>query len=191
MRILDDKEKKVVDEIIKYAQPEEGLENNIISILMRCLSNSDDNNFLEYNLNKRKVWVKKRHKDLKNDNTSSIIENVVPMSKIISFIDYLEKMNLISFVEYYNEEDLGDTSQRDFSNRNDYQEIKDNKIKKFIFDNIRSGIFDTQHLRQYKKDGYKTVEQVRHEKEVRRMNQQIIWAIAALIVTIIIAAISK
>ncbi|MCL2313285.1 MAG: hypothetical protein FWC41_12580 [Firmicutes bacterium] len=182
MRSLDDTEKKIVNDIIKYSQSEEGLENNVINILKRILSKGkkvDSNKaILKYNLKKGRVWIEKEYKDSENNSTNSIIENVVPIAKIISCMDYLEKMNLISFVEYYYEEDLEDTSQIDMSDRSDYQEIKDDKIKKFIFDNMRSGIFDTEHLRDYSKD-YKTVEQRRHEDEIKTMNKEIKWAIIA------------
>jgi len=180
MRNLNDIEKNVVDYIIKYSKPEEGLENNVIFILSSILSKDEDKNFLECHLKEKKVWVKKRFKDSENNSTSSIIENVIPISKIVFCIDYLEKQNLISLVEYYYEEELKeDTLQMDMSNNSDYQEIKDIQIKDFILNNIRSGIFATQHLIQYKENGYKTEEQIRHEDQIEKMKQQIKWAIIA------------
>jgi len=185
MRTLNKLEKEIVNYIVKYSQPEDGLENNIIYMLERILSKR-----IKYNVKKKKIWVKRKYdKDSENDNTCSIIENVVPIVQTISFIEYLEKMNFVSFVEYFCENDLEDTSEVDFSNRIDYQEINDSKIKQFIFDNNRSGIFATEHLIDYQKNGYKTIEQRRHEKETKFMKLQIILATAIAVFSIIVSII--
>ena len=183
MKTLDKTEREIVDQIIKYSQSEEGLENNVIYFLEQISSNGSES--LKYNIKTGKVWVKKKYDDTECNSTKSIIENVVPIARVIFCLHYFKKMNLISFVEYYYEEELEDTSQIDMSNRNDYQEIKDTVIKNFIFNNIRSGIFDSEDLRDYKQSNYKTIEQRRHDKEIKKMQRQIYLAIAAAIIAAI------
>lgn len=176
MRTLN-KLEQVVDYIVEYSQAEEGLTNNIIGILERILSKKE--RIMKFNLKQEKIWIEKKYKTSESDSTNSIIENVVPIAQVISFVEYLEKMNFIYFVEYFYGAELDDTSQIDCSNSNVYQEVKDSKIKKFIFDNIRSGIFATDDLTDYQRNGYKTVTQRWHEEQIRKMKIQIGWAIAA------------
>ena len=71
-----------------------------------------------------------------------------------------------------------------------FQEIYDENLKRFFFNNIKNAIFATTHLIEYQEKKYKTIEQVRHEEQIekmnrqheeqiRKMNKQIVWAIIA------------
>jgi len=98
MRTLN-KLEQVVDYIVEYSQAEEGLTNNIIGILERILSKKE--RIMKFNLKQEKIWIEKKYKTSESDSTNSIIENVVPIAQVISFVEYLEKMNFIYFVEYF------------------------------------------------------------------------------------------
>lgn len=198
MRSLSDNEKSIIDYIIEKSMENNTVKNNLVEILCFAKTIKDgvkqkdeytnfDEKYLKYDIRNKKLWVEnKLGTESKLVATSKYI---VPVAETIYFLEYLGEMNFIVFLNYN-----ADISNSTFPTKNEkkyFQEIYDEPLKNFFFQHIKSGIFATEHLKEYQKNGYKTVEQVRHEKQIGKMNGQIVWAIVVALISAVAALISK